>query len=120
MANNFKRYTVPNVNTSSAGSATAVYSVPTGSGAINTIIIGIMLANKATSGVTVSVYLSNYDGTNNVYLLQNATIPTGASLEVMQGNKIVVQGNGSAGDVIRVSASVANSVDATISILENV
>jgi hypothetical protein len=38
----------------------------------------------------------------------------------MSGNKIVVQGNGSANDVIRVSSGTATAVDATISVLEDV
>jgi hypothetical protein len=38
----------------------------------------------------------------------------------MAGNKIVVQGDGSANDVIRVSSGTSTAVDATISVLEDV
>tara|TARA_R110000823_G_scaffold314800_1_gene444681 strand:- start:785 stop:1153 length:369 start_codon:yes stop_codon:yes gene_type:complete len=122
MANDFKRFTVPSVNTSSGASASAVYTVPAGAGssALESIIIGITLANKTNSGVLASVFLDNYDGSNDVYIVKDATIPAGSSLEVMTGNKIVVQNNGSAGDAIRVSSNTSSTIDATISVLEDV
>ena len=93
MANDFKRYTKANVNTSAGASATAVYTVPsTSSVAMETIVIGITLANTSTAGVTSSVFIDNYDGSNDVYLVKNATVPAGSSLEVMAGNKLVLQG----------------------------
>ena len=57
---------------------------------------------------------------NDVNIVKDATIPAGSSLEVMAGNKLVVQNNGSAGDVIRVSSNTATAIDATISVLEDV
>jgi hypothetical protein len=122
MANDFKRFTVSSVNTSVGASASAVYTVPAGAGstALESIVIGITLANKTSTGVTASVFLDNFSGSNDVYIVKDATIPAGSSLEVMSGNKIVVQGNGSANDVIRVSSGTATAVDATISVLEDV
>ena len=122
MANDFKRFTQPSVNTSTGASATAVYTVPAGAGssALESIIIGITLANKTASGITASVFSDNYDATNDVYIVKDATIPAGTSLEVMSGNKIVVQNNGTTGDVLRVSASSGSSLDATITVLEDV
>jgi len=122
MANDFKRFTKPDVGTSTGASADAVYTVPAGSGssALESIVIGITLANKSTSGITASVFLDNYDATNDVYIVKDATIPAGASLEVMSGNKIVVQNNGTTGDVLRVSSSDSSSLDATITVLEDV
>ena len=121
MANDFKRFTVPSVNTSAGASASAVYTVPsTGAVAMESIVIGITLANKTTSGVTASVFLDNYDGSNDVYIVKDATIPAGSSLEVMSGNKIVLQNNGTTGDILKVSASSSSSVDATVTVLEDV
>ena len=59
MANDFKRFTKPNVGTSTGASADAVYTVPAGAGstALESIVIGITLANKHTSGITASVFL---------------------------------------------------------------
>ena len=122
MANDFKRFAKPNVGTSTGASADAVYTVPAGSGssALESIVIGITLANKHTAGITASVFLDNEDGSNDVYIVKNATIPAGSSLEVMSGNKLVVQNDGSNADVLRVDSSRASSLDATITVLEDV
>ena len=122
MANDFKRFAKPDVGTGTGASATTVYTVPAGAGssALETIVIGITLANKTAAGVTASVFIDNYDGTNDVYIVKGASIPAGSSLEIMSGNKIVVQNNGTTGDVIRVSASTGSSLDATVTVLEDV
>ena len=122
MANDFKRFTKPDVGTSTGASADAVYTVPAGAGssALESIVIGITLANKSTSGITASVFLDNYDGSNDVYIVKDATIPAGASLEVMSGNKIVAMNNGTTGDVIRAEASAGSSIDVVLSVLEDV
>ncbi len=122
MANDFKRFAVTNVNTSSGASATSVYSVPAGAGssALESIVVGITIANTSNAGITASVFLDNNAGSNDVHIVKNASIPAGSSLEVMAGNKIVLQNTGSAADVLRVSASASNSADALVSVLEDV
>ena len=122
MANDFKRFAVNNVNTSSGASATAVYTVPAGAGssALESIVIGITLSNTTTAGITASVFLDNNSGSNDVHIVKDATIPAGSSLEVMAGNKLVLQNSGSAGDVLRVSAGTASACDAVVSVLEDV
>ena len=122
MANDFKRFAKPSVGTSTGASADAVYTVPAGAGssALESIIIGITLANKTSTGVTASVFLDNEDGSNDVFIVKDATIPAGSSLEVMSGNKIVVQNDGSNADVVRVSWSAGSSLDALITVLEDV
>ena len=122
MANDFKRFAVTNVNTSSGASASSVYSVPAGAGssALESIVIGITISNTSSSGITASVFLDNNAGSNDVHIVKNATIPAGSSLEVMAGNKLVLQNSGSAGDVLRVSAGTATACDAVVSVLEDV
>ena len=122
MANDFKRFTVTNVNTSTGASASAVYTVPAGAGssALESIIIGITLANTTTAGITASVFLDNNSGSNDVHIVKNATIPAGSSLEVMAGNKLVLQNTGSAGDILKVSAGTASACDVIVSVLEDV
>ena len=122
MANDFKRFAKPSVGTSTGASADAVYTVPAGAGstALESIVIGITLANKTSTGVTASVFLDNEDGSNDVFIVKDATVPAGSSLEVMSGNKIVVQNDGSNADVLRVESSRASSLDATITVLEDV
>ena len=122
MANDFKRFAKPSVGTSTGASADAVYTVPAGAGstALESIVIGITLANKTSTGVTASVFLDNEDGSNDVFIVKDATVPAGSSLEVMAGNKIVVQNDGSNADVVRVSCNTGSSLDALITVLEDV
>ena len=118
MANDFKRICTPNVSNSSNST---IYAVPNNSGAaVESIVIGITAANKTSSGVTVDIFIDNEDGSNDVYIVKGASIPAGASLEVMAGNKLVLQNDGSNGDNLEALASAANSVDVTVSVLEDV
>ena len=120
MANDFKRFTSSSLGTTTGASATAVYTVPSSGSAMETIVIGITLANKSSSGITADVFLDNYDGSNDVYVVKNASIPAGSSLEVMSGNKLVLQGDGTTNDALRISCSASASLDATVSVLEDV
>ena len=122
MANDFKRYTKANVTTSTGTSADAVYTVPsTGSVAMETVVIGIYLSNTGTTGITSSVFLDAFGGVgDDIYVVKDATVPAGSSLEVISGGKLVVQGDGVTNDIIKVSCSTASSLDATVSVLEDV
>jgi len=118
MANDFKRFCVPDVGTS----LTTLYGVPAGasSAALESIVIGITMANKTSTGVVASIFIDNEDGTNDVFIVKDASIPAGASLEVMAGNKLVLQNDGTNGDNLEALCSVANSLDVTVSVLEDV
>ena len=119
MANDFKRICTPNVSNSSNST---IYAVPAGAGsaALESIVIGITMANKSTSGITASIFLDNEDGSNDVYIVKDASIPAGSALEVMSGNKLVLMNDGSTGDNLEALASAANSLDVTVSVLEDV
>ena len=119
MANDFKRFCVPNV---SASSNSTLYAVPAGasSAALESIVIGITMANKTSSGITASIFIDNEDGSNDVYIVKDASIPAGAALEVMSGNKLVLMNDGTNGDNLEALASAANSLDVTVSVLEDV
>ena len=118
MANDFKRICTPNVSNSSNST---IYAVPNNGGAaVESIVIGITAANKTSSGVTVDIFIDNEDGSNDVYIVKGASIPAGASLEVMSGNKLVLQNDGTNGDNLEALASAANSIDVTVSVLEDV
>jgi len=119
MANDFIRVCTPNISNSSN---TTIYAVPAGasSAALESIVIGITMANKTSSGVTASIFIDNEDATNDVFIVKDASIPAGASLEVMSGNKLVLQNDGSNGDNLEAICSAANSVDVTVSILQDV
>ena len=119
MANDFKRFCTPNVSNSSN---TTIYAVPAGAGsaALESIVIGITMANKTSSGITASIFLDNEDGSNDVYIIKDVKVPPKTTLEVMQGNKLVVQNDGSNADVLRAEASAGSAIDVTISVLEDV
>ena len=118
MANDFKRFCEPDVGTTN----TTLYGVPAGasSSALETIVIGITMANKSTSGITASIFIDNEDGSNDVFIVKDASIPAGASLEVMSGNKLVLQNDGTNADNLEGIASAASSLDITVSVLEDV
>ena len=118
MANDFKRICTPSISNSSNST---IYAVPNNSGAaVESIVIGITAANKTSSGVTLDIFIDNEDGSNDVYIVKGASIPAGASLEVMAGNKLVLQNDGTNGDNLEALASAASSVDVTVSVLEDV
>ena len=122
MANDFKRFAKPDVGTSTGASADAVYTVPAGAGsaALESIVIGINVCNKTTTERTASIFLDNEDGSNDVYIIKDVKVPPKTTLEVMQGNKLVVQNDGSNADVLRAEASAGSAIDVTISVLEDV
>jgi len=118
MANDFKRICTPNVSNSSNST---IYAVPNNSGAaVESIVIGITAANKTSSGVTIDIFIDNEDGSNDVYIVKGASIPAGASLEVMSGNKLVLMNDGTNGDNLEALASAGSAVDVTVSVLEDV
>ena len=118
MANDFKRICTPSIGTS----LTTIYAVPAGpsSAALESIVIGITMSNKTTSGVTTGIWIDNEDGSNDVWIVKDATIPAGASLEVMAGNKLVLMNDGSNADNLAAIASAGTSIDVTVSVLEDV
>ena len=119
MANDFKRIATPNISNSSN---TTIYAVPAGAGssALESIVIGITMANKSSAGITASVFLDNEDGSNDVYIVKDASIPAGSSLEIMSGNKLVLMNDGSNADNLEAIASAASALDVTVSVLEDV
>jgi len=119
MANDFKRICTPNISNSSNST---IYAVPAGSSssALESIVIGITCSNKTNSGVTVDIFIDNEDGSNDVYIGKNLSIPAGASLEVMAGNKLVLMNDGTNGDNLEALASAGSAVDITVSVLEDV
>jgi hypothetical protein len=122
MANDFKRFTKAGVSDNSGVSADLIYTVPAAldSSALQSIVIGISIANTTTSNRTLSVFLQNYDGINNVYIAKDLSIPANTTVELMSGNKLVLENNGSLGDTLRVSSDTASALDVVVSVLEDV
>jgi hypothetical protein len=97
-------YAVKNVSTSGS---TAISSIASGTVAVSSLI----LSNTSASPVTVNAYIAR--SSVNYYLVYQATVPVGGSLEVIQGNRVVMI----ASDSLVVTASAATSVDCWISAL---
>ena len=117
MANTFKVVS-HDVMPASSGTAEDLYTTP---GSTTTIILGMVLANVHTSQVTVSVKLvSDTSGggrtaTNTTtFLLKDAPLPVGSSLEILSGNKVVLETT----DKIQIDCSVADKASVTMSIME--
>ena len=111
MANTFKLMNNA-VMPSSAGTPDTLYTVPSST---TTVVIGLTLANVHTSQVTASVTVIDSSNSNETsHVIKDAPIPVGSSLEIMSGNKIILE----ASDIIKVDCSVADKVSATLSIME--
>ena len=104
MAQNFRRYTSNDVGTSAATLFTA-NSYDT--------VVGISIANVTSSSVLADVYIN--DGSNDIYLVKEAPIPAGSSLQVLDGGaKVVVQ----SGDALKIKSDTASSLDVWVSAVD--
>ena len=117
MANTFKVVS-HDVMPASSGTPEDLYTCP---GSTTTVVLGLVMANVHTSQVTASVKLvSTTSGggrtaTNTTtFLLKDAPIPTGSSLEILSCNKVVLE----ASDKLQIDCSVADKVSITLSIME--
>lgn len=107
MANTFRNALSRNVGTS----AQQVYAAPASK---NAICIELDVCNTTNGGVTCDAYITS--GGSNYYIIKNAPVPVGGSLQIIAGQKIVL----SNGDSLNVVSSVATSLDVIASILEDV
>lgn len=108
MANAFKRKVSQNIGT--ALTAVGTYTVPAST---QTTVIGLVVAN--TTGSTVTIDVTLYDGATDTYITKTCPIVTGSSVVIVGGEqKIVLE----TGDSIRVKSSAVSSVDVVMSILE--
>tara|TARA_R110002012_G_scaffold5865_1_gene27103 strand:- start:818 stop:1183 length:366 start_codon:yes stop_codon:yes gene_type:complete len=119
MANTFKAINFA-AEPASAGTPYVMYTT---AGSTTTVVLGLVLANIHTSAITAEVEhvstTSNRGGANNVangtsFLVKNVTIPTGSSLEVLSGSKVILE----AGDKIQIDCSVADKISGTLSVME--
>ena len=114
MANTFKIKTNAAMPTS-AGTPQTLYTVP---GSTTTVVLGLMLCNVDTSQRLVDVHIesdtSDTETNANVHAIKDSPIPAGSTLEVMGGNKVVLQTT----DVLKIDCDAAAKIDATLSIME--
>ena len=119
MAPEFKKVSLADIPTS----LTTLYTTPSN---CDTVVIGCLICNKHSSDITVDVMIDVETGisvggnTNeDVYLVKGVTIPSGSSLDIIDGNKVVLANTSTnTGDALRILASNTNA-DVLLSILEN-
>ena len=114
MANTFKLKSNANMP-ASAGTPLTLYTCP---GSTTTVVLGLLLCNNDTSQRTVDVKIesdtSDTETNETVFITKDTPVPATSSLEIMAGNKIVLQ----ATDVVKIDSDVAGKIDATLSIME--
>ena len=113
MANTFKVVTKANVT-----SADVIYTV---AGSTTTVVLGLILGNTTSGATTATVSLgsdtsgragNNDEANQTVELVTSVSVPGNSSLELMSGNKIVMETT----DTLSVTAGA--STDVVLSIME--
>jgi len=108
MAQDFERYGLNAVGTS----ATDVHTSNS-----DDAIISVRLANITTSTINADVFITSSvtGGSQNHYLIKNAPIVAGGSLELIDGgSKIVLE----SGDVVKAQSDTASSLSVWMSVVD--
>lgn len=111
MANTFKSDTKSDLTTSVITDASATV-VTTGATA-TLIVMSVLISNKTASTINVDVFLDKNTG-NDSYLVKSAPVPSGSSLEVISGSRVVLNNS----DKLQIRSDTATAGDATVSYLE--
>ena len=121
MANNFRMINFA-AEPNSAGTPYIMYEAGSG---VTAIVLGLVLSNIHTSQVTATVRLVSTTGSRGgatgslvsngtSIIVKDAPIPVGSSLELMAGNKVVLEVD----DQVTIDCSVADKLSGTLSIME--
>ena len=106
MANTFKSFTSGSIGTT----LTDVYTCPAST---TTIILGASIANIHSNPIGGSIKLAK-NGGDDVFIVKQAPVPVGSTVEVMSGNKVVLE----ASDKLQFQSDASSSLDSILSILE--
>lgn len=108
MANTFKLKTKSGVN---GAALSTVYTVPSST---TSVIIGLTISNIKGQSITTDAQIvtaaTSGENGDDVYILKDAPLPAVSSLEVMAGNKIILQ----TGDIVKAGGSNSSGADADI------
>jgi hypothetical protein len=119
MANTFKVFTIADVAIDS-GTYSTIYTC---AGSTTGIVVGLNLCNKTATDRDVTVKLTSNTGSRtgandaaneDVILLNEVVVPADTTLEVLSGQKIVIETT----DVITIGAEAGSTIDATLSMME--
>ncbi len=106
MAQDFERNIARNVGTGAVTLRTADS---------DDALIGINIANVTTTQILMDVFIN--DGSNDYYIIKDAPIPVGSTLQVLDGGaKVVMQ----ASDVLKVQSDTASSADVWVSVVDTI
>ena len=107
MAQDFERVLKQNIGTSATEVRAAANS--------DDAIIGMRFANKTGSSVTVDATVKN--SSTSYYLIKDAPVPAGGSLELIDGgSKVVLQ----SGDSVEALCDTASAVDVILSVVDSI
>ena len=110
MANTFKIDTKSSCVTDAHTSTNA--NVLSAGGSATLVLLSILVSNKTGASADVDVFLVTTG--DDVYLLRNAPIPAGSSLELISGSKVIMESS----DILRVRSDTGSAVDVAVSYLE--
>jgi hypothetical protein len=111
MANTFKIETKSDLVTTAITDAAT--NVLTAGSSATLVLLSILVSNKTGTSADVDVFLVTNTG-DDVYIIRNAPVPTGSSLEIISGSKIIMESS----DVLRARSGTASSLDISVSYLE--
>jgi len=110
MANTFKSVTSGSIGTG----LTNVYTCPASTTAI---VLGASISNTHTNAIGGSIKLAksgSSEGADDVFVVKAAPLPVGSTVEVMSGNKVILQD----ADILQFQSDTAGSMDTIVSLLE--
>tara|TARA_B100000780_G_scaffold261637_1_gene214224 strand:+ start:133 stop:462 length:330 start_codon:yes stop_codon:yes gene_type:complete len=107
MANTFKSITSGSIGTTLVD----VYTCPVST---TTIILGASIANIDNNPIGGSIKLAKSGSGDDVFIVKQAPVPVGSTVEVMSGNKVVLE----ASDTLQFQSDTAGSMDTIVSLLE--
>lgn len=111
MANTFKLDTKSSLVTDAVSNTTT--NVLTAGGTATLIVLSALVSNKTGASANVDVYLVTNTG-DDVYLIRNAPVPAGSSLELISGNKVILESS----DILRARSDTSTALDIAVSYLE--
>lgn len=111
MANTFKIDTKSSVVTDAVSSTNT--NVVSAGATATLILLSVLVSNKTGSSANVDIFLTTNTG-DDVYLIRNAPVPAGSSLEIISGSKVIMESS----DILRARADTASALDISVSYLE--
>lgn len=111
MANTFKIDTKSSLVTDAVSNTTT--NVLSAGASSTIIVLSVLVSNKIGTSANVDVYLVTNTG-DDVYLIRNAPVPAGSSLELISGNKVIMESS----DILRARSDTSSALDIAVSYLE--